>query len=156
MAHTLRPILLVEDNPRDLELSLEALSRCRLANPVEVARDGAEALDYLHGVGAWLHRPSGDPAVVMLDLKLPKVDGLEVLEHVKSDPVLRHIPVVMLTSSREERDLVQSYELGVNAFVVKPVDFGEFLQAIQELGMFWGVLNEPPPRPRPAAEPEAR
>lgn len=146
MAATLRPILLVEDNPRDLELSLEALARCHLANPIEVARDGAEALDYLNGVGAWLNRPSGDPAVVMLDLKLPKIDGLEVLERVKSDAHLRHIPVVMLTSSREERDLVQSYELGVNAFVVKPVDFTAFLQAIQELGMFWGVLNEPPPR----------
>jgi CheY-like chemotaxis protein len=146
MAAPLRPLLLVEDNPRDLELSLEALARCRLANPVEVARDGAEALDYLHAVGKWLGRPNGDPAVVMLDLKLPKIDGLEVLERVKSDPMLRHIPVVMLTSSREERDLVQSYELGVNAFVVKPVDFGAFLQAIQELGVFWGVLNEPPPR----------
>jgi CheY-like chemotaxis protein len=142
----LRPILLVEDNPRDLELSLAALARCHLANPIDTVRDGAEALDYLHGVGQWLERPSGDPAVVLLDLKLPKIDGLEVLEHVKSDPVLRHIPIVMLTSSREERDLVMSYQLGVNAFVVKPVDFTAFLKAIQDLGMFWGVLNEPPPR----------
>ncbi|CAM5782419.1 response regulator [Rhizobacter fulvus] len=146
MTASLRPILLVEDNPKDLELSLAALARCKLANPIEVARDGAEALEYLRGSGAWQGRDSGDPAVVLLDLKLPKVDGLEVLEKVKSDPLLRHIPVVMLTSSREERDLVLSYQLGVNSFVVKPVDFSAFLQAIQDLGMFWGVLNEPPPR----------
>jgi CheY-like chemotaxis protein len=146
MTASLRPILLVEDNPKDLELSLAALARCKLANPIEVARDGAEALEYLRGSGAWQGRHSGDPAVVLLDLKLPKVDGLEVLEKVKSDPLLRHIPVVMLTSSREERDLVLSYQLGVNSFVVKPVDFSAFLQAIQDLGMFWGVLNEPPPR----------
>lgn len=146
MSHSLRPILLVEDNPRDLELTLAALARCKLANPIEVARDGAEALDYLRGSGPWLERPAGEPAVVLLDLKLPKIDGLEVLEQVKSDAALRHIPVVMLTSSREERDLVLSYQLGVNAFVVKPVDFTDFREAIQELGMFWGVLNEPPPR----------
>jgi CheY-like chemotaxis protein len=146
MTSSLRPILLVEDNPKDLELSLAALARCKLANPIEVARDGAEALEYLRSVGPWRGRDSGDPAVVLLDLKLPKVDGLEVLEKVKSDPLLRHIPIVMLTSSREERDLVLSYQLGVNSFVVKPVDFSAFLQAIQDLGMFWGVLNEPPPR----------
>lgn len=132
----LRPILLVEDSPNDLEL----------ANPVHVARDGVEALDYLHARGAWEGRDSGDPAVVLLDLKLPRLDGLEVLERVKKDPLLRAVPIVMLTSSREERDLVRSYELGVNAFVVKPVDFRAFLQAIQELGMFWAVLNQPPPR----------
>ena len=146
MTSSLRPILLVEDSPKDLELSLAALARCKLANPIEVARDGAEALEYLRSVGPWRGRDSGDPAVVLLDLKLPKVDGLEVLEKVKSDPLLRHIPVVMLTSSREERDLVLSYQFGVNSFVVKPVDFTAFLQAIQDLGMFWGVLNEPPPR----------
>jgi len=150
MSASLRPILLVEDNPRDLELSMAALARCKLANTIDIARDGAEALDYLYGTGAWLTRPPGDPAVVLLDLKLPKIDGLEVLERVKSDASLRHIPIVMLTSSREERDLVLSYQLGVNAFVVKPVDFTEFLQAIQDLGMFWGVLNEPPPRGRSA------
>jgi CheY-like chemotaxis protein len=143
---SLRPILIVEDNPKDLELSLAALARCKLANPVEVARDGAEALDFLHGRGKWLEREAGDPAVVLLDLKLPKIDGLEVLEHVKTEAALKQIPVVMLTSSREERDLVQSYRLGVNAFVVKPVNFNDFLAAIHELGMFWGVLNEPPPR----------
>lgn len=146
MSTSLRPILLVEDNPRDLELSLAALARCKLANPIEVARDGAEALDYLRCSGPFRGRDSGDPAVVLLDLKLPKVDGLEVLEQIKTNAVLRHIPVVMLTSSREERDLVSSYRLGVNSFVVKPVDFAAFLQAIQDLGMFWGVLNEPPPR----------
>lgn len=142
----LRPILLVEDSPNDLELALAALERCQLANPVHVARDGVEALDYLHARGAWEGRDSGDPAVVLLDLKLPRLDGLEVLERVKKDPLLRAVPIVMLTSSREERDLVRSYELGVNAFVVKPVDFRAFLQAIQELGMFWAVLNQPPPR----------
>ncbi len=146
MNKTLRSILLVEDNPRDLELSLEALARCKLANPVDVARDGVEALQYLRCEGTWSDRTPMHPAVILLDLKLPRVDGIEVLEQVKRDAQLRHIPVVMLTSSREERDLVRSYELGTNAFVVKPVDFQAFLQAIQELGMFWGVLNEPPPR----------
>ncbi|MCR5876327.1 response regulator [Phenylobacterium sp. J426] len=142
----LRPILLVEDNPRDLELTLAALAKCQLANEIVVARDGAEALDYLNGRNAYADRQPGDPAVVLLDLKLPKVDGLEVLEQVKTNPVQRQIPVVMLTSSREERDLLRSYELGVNAFVVKPVDFNAFFEAIQDLGMFWAILNEPPPR----------
>lgn len=141
----LRPILLVEDNPRDLELTLAALAKCQLANEIVVARDGAEALDYLNRRGPHAERPPGDPAVVLLDLKLPKVDGLEVLEQVKREPLQRQIPVVMLTSSREERDLVRSYELGVNAFVVKPVDFNAFFEAIQDLGMFWAILNEPPP-----------
>ena len=141
----LRPILLVEDNPKDLELTLAALSKCQLANEIVIARDGAEALDYLYAREAYAARDPGDPAVVLLDLKLPKVDGLEVLETVKRDALRRQIPVVMLTSSREERDLVKSYELGVNAFVVKPVDFNAFFEAIQDLGMFWGILNEPPP-----------
>ena len=142
----LRPILLVEDSPRDLELTLAALSKCQLANEIVVARDGAEAIDYLYRRGEHEHRLLGDPAVVLLDLKLPKVDGLEVLEQVKKDESLRHIPVVMLTSSREEQDVVKSYELGVNAFVVKPVDFREFFEAIRDLGAFWAILNEPPPR----------
>ncbi len=142
----LRPILLVEDNPRDLELTLAALAKCQLANEIVVARDGAEALDYLNRRNAYAERQPGDPAVVLLDLKLPKVDGLEVLEQVKTNPAQRQIPVVMLTSSREERDLLRSYELGVNAFVVKPVDFNAFFEAIQDLGMFWAILNEPPPR----------
>lgn len=141
----LKPILLVEDSPKDIELTLAALEQCQLANAVVVVRDGAEALDYLRSQGAHAGRNTGEPAVVLLDLKLPKVDGLEVLEQIKNDPVLRHTPVVMLTSSREERDLIRSYSLGVNAFVVKPVGFDQFFRAIQELGMFWAVLNEPPP-----------
>lgn len=142
----LRPILLVEDSPKDVELTLEALAKCQLANEVHVVRDGVEALDYLYARGAWRAREPGIPAVVLLDLKLPRVDGLEVLESVKADPALRQIPVVMLTSSREEKDIVTSYRLGVNAFVVKPVGFKEFLEAIQDIGVFWAILNEPPPQ----------
>lgn len=142
----LRPLLVVEDNPRDLELTLAALAKCSLANEIVVIRDGAEALDYIYRRNQYSDREPGDPSVVLLDLKLPKVDGLEVLERVKSDPSHRQIPVVMLTSSREEQDLVRSYDLGVNAFVVKPVEFSDFFRAIQDLGVFWAVLNEPPPR----------
>jgi len=142
----LRPILLVEDNPRDLELTLAALAKCQLANEIVIARDGAEALDYLYARNAFEGRDPGAPSVVLLDLKLPKMDGLEVLSIIKNDPQQKHIPVVMLTSSREERDVLTSYEIGVNAFVVKPVDFNAFFEAIQDLGMFWAVLNEPPPR----------
>lgn len=142
----LKPILLVEDSPKDVELTLAALEQCQLANSVVVVRDGAEALDYLYTRGDYADRAPGEPAVVLLDLKLPKVDGLEVLEIVKRDALLRHTPVVMLTSSREERDLIRSYSLGVNAFVVKPVEFEQFFEAIRDLGMFWAVLNEPPPR----------
>lgn len=141
----LKPILLVEDNPKDLELTLAALEQSQLANEVVVVRDGEEALEFLHRRGAHANRNTSDPAVVLLDLKLPKIDGLEVLERVKSDPSLKQTPVVMLTSSREESDLVRSYELGVNAFVVKPVGFREFFDAIQDLGVFWAILNEPPP-----------
>ena len=141
----LRPLLLVEDNPKDLELTLAALAKCQLANEIVVVRDGAEALDYLYSRGQHDGRDPGDPAVVLLDLKLPKVDGLEVLAKVKGDAEKRQIPVVMLTSSREERDVVESYHLGVNAFVVKPVEFKAFFEAIQDLGIFWAVLNEPPP-----------
>jgi CheY-like chemotaxis protein len=140
----LRPILLVEDNPCDVELTMAALAKCQLANEIVLARDGAEALDLLLGRGA-SHNRALVPAVVSLDLELPKVDGLEVLARIRSDASRRHIPVVMLTSSREERDLVRSYDLGVNAFVVKPVDFGSFFEAIQDLGMFWAVLSEPAP-----------
>ena len=142
----LKPILLVEDSPNDLELTLAALEQSQLANEVIIARDGAEALDFLYRRGVHEGRKSLDPAVVLLDLKLPKLDGLEVLAQVKGDPVLRAMPIVMLTSSREESDLVRSYQLGVNAFVVKPVDFKEFFEAIRDLGVFWAVLNEPPPR----------
>jgi CheY-like chemotaxis protein len=141
----LKPILLVEDNPHDLELTLVALSRSQLANEVVVVRDGAEALDYLMRRGEFTGRPSGNPAVVLLDLKLPKVDGLEVLKEIRTSAQLRSMPVVMLTSSKEEQDLVRSYELGVNAYVVKPVDFADFVRAIADLGIFWAVLNEPPP-----------
>lgn len=140
--------MLVEDNPRDLELTLTALEKCQIANDIVVARDGAEALDFLYLGGAHAAREPGDPAVVLLDLKLPKIDGLEVLEKVKRDENLRHVPIVMLTSSREEQDLVKSYELGVNAFVVKPVEFNQFFKAIQDLGVFWALLNEPPPKLR--------
>jgi CheY-like chemotaxis protein len=142
----LKPILLVEDSPKDVELTLAALEQCQLANAVIIARDGAEALDYLFARGSYANRQTADPAVVLLDLKLPKVDGLEVLEQIKQDSHLKGTPVVMLTSSREERDLVRSYSLGVNAFVVKPVGFEQFFEAIRDLGMFWAVLNEPPPR----------
>lgn len=141
----LKPILLVEDNPNDLELTLIALEKSKLANEVIVVRDGAEAMDYLNHAGPFAGRTAGNPAVVLLDLKLPKVDGLEVLRHIRSTPSLKSMPVVMLTSSREEQDLLRSYELGVNAYVVKPVEFREFVQAIADLGIFWAVLNEPPP-----------
>lgn len=141
----LKPILLVEDNPHDLELTLIALERSQLANEVIVVRDGADALDYLHARGGFANREQGNPAVVLLDLKLPKVDGLEVLAEIRGIATLKSIPVVMLTSSREEQDLIRSYELGVNAYVVKPVDFQEFVRAIADLGIFWAVLNEPPP-----------
>jgi CheY-like chemotaxis protein len=141
----LKPILLVEDNPKDIELTLAALADNRLANEVIVVRDGEEALDYLFRRGIFKLRAAGNPAVVLLDLKLPKVDGLEVLEQIKTDPMLRTVPVVMLTSSREEPDLSRSYKLGVNAYVVKPVNFAEFTQAIREIGLFWAVINQPPP-----------
>jgi CheY-like chemotaxis protein len=141
----LKPILLVEDNPHDLELTLIALEKSQLANEVIVVRDGAEALDYLFCRGEHAARQKGNPAVVLLDLKLPKVDGLEVLREIRNTPSMGPLPVVMLTSSREEQDLVRSYALGVNAYVVKPVEFKEFVRAISDLGIFWAVLNEPPP-----------
>jgi CheY-like chemotaxis protein len=142
---TLGRILLVEDDPKDVELTLTALEEYNLANEVVVARDGAEALDYLYYRGNFMRRSGDNPAVLLLDLKLPKVDGMEVLQQVKSDESLRMIPVVVLTSSREEKDMVASYKLGVNGYVVKPVDFHEFVNAIKELGVFWAVINEPPP-----------
>ena len=140
----LKPILLVDDNPNDIELALAALAENRLANDVVVVRDGEEALDYLYHRGIFKLRARGNPAVVLLDLKLPKIDGLEVLKRIKNDSSLQQIPVVMLTSSREEQDLVRSYKLGVNAYVVKPVDFHEFVDSIKELGLFWAVINQPP------------
>jgi len=140
-----RRILMVEDDPRDVELTLTALEDYKLANEVVVCRDGQEALDYLYSRGKFSDRVNENPAVMLLDLKLPKVDGLEVLQQVKSDERLRMIPVVMLTSSHEEKDMMQSYKLGVNAYVVKPVDFHEFVNAVKELGVFWAVINQPPP-----------
>jgi CheY-like chemotaxis protein len=141
----LKPILLVDDNPNDIELTLAALSENRLANEVVVVRDGAEALDYLYRRGIFKLRSDGNPAVVLLDLKLPKVDGMQVLETIKNDTNLKQVPVVMLTSSQEERDLLRSYRLGVNAYVVKPVDFSEFVNEVKNLGLFWAVINHPPP-----------
>jgi CheY-like chemotaxis protein len=138
-------ILLAEDSAADVELTLAALAEHNLANEVVVVRDGAEALDYLLRRGVHQDRTNGLPAVVLLDLKMPKLDGLEVLRALKGEPALRHVPVVMLTSSREEQDLVESYRLGVNAYVVKPVDFSQFQEAVKQLGMFWAVINEPPP-----------
>jgi DNA-binding response OmpR family regulator len=143
--NNLRRILMVEDDARDVELSLTALEQYNLANEVIVVGDGEEALDYLYQRGKFRTRPSGNPAVLLLDLKLPKVDGLEVLQQIKADDRLKMVPVVVLTSSREERDMVASYRLGVNAYVVKPVDFHEFVNAVKELGIFWALINEPPP-----------
>ncbi|HTF13102.1 MAG TPA: response regulator [Burkholderiales bacterium] len=142
---SVRPILLVEDNPKDVELIFAALRKSNLANEVVVARDGAEALDYLYRRGKFQSRNAELPIVIFLDLKMPKVDGLEVLKQMKNDAALKVVPVVMLTSSREEADLVKSYELGVNAYVVKPVGFQQFVDAIKQTGMFWAVINEPPP-----------
>lgn len=146
MVSDVRKILLVEDNANDVELTLAALNEYHLVNDVDVVRDGEEALDYLYKRGKYEARETQEPAVVLLDLKLPKVDGLEVLEKIKADDNLRTVPVVMLTSSREEQDLVRSYQLGVNAYVVKPVEFGEFMNALKELGLFWAVINQLPPR----------
>src|SRR5580658_10300417 len=145
MSDILGRILIVEDDPKDVELTMTALEEYNLANEVIVAGNGAEALDYLYCRGKFSTRSSDNPAVMLLDLKLPKVDGLEVLKQVKSDEKLKMIPVVVLTSSREEKDMVASYKLGVNGYVVKPVDFHEFVNAIRELGVFWAIINEPPP-----------
>lgn len=141
----LKRVLLVEDDPRDVELTLAALDEHNLANEVLVVNDGEAAMDYLYRRGSFRMRSAGNPVAVMLDLKLPKLDGLEVLRRIRSDEALRMIPVVMLTSSREERDLMESYKVGVNAYVVKPIDFHEFVSAVKEIGLFWGIVNEPPP-----------
>jgi CheY-like chemotaxis protein len=144
MMSELKRILIAEDNANDLELTLAALSGHNLANEIIAVRDGAEALDYLHSRGVHTGRPPGLPVVMLLDIKMPKVSGIEVLREVKADPDLRTVPVVMLTSSREDADLIESYKLGVNAYVVKPVEFTEFMAAVRQLGGFWGVLNEVP------------
>ena len=141
----LKRILLADDNPKDVELTLTALDEHHLANEVVVVGDGAEALDYLYRRGKFSMRADNNPAVVLLDLKMPKVDGLEVLRTIKGDERLKIIPVIILTSSREERDLIESYRLGTNSYVVKPVDFQQFIDAVKELGAYWAVLNEPPP-----------
>jgi CheY-like chemotaxis protein len=137
-------ILLVEDDPKDVELTLSALGDNNIANEVDVTRDGTEALDYLYRRGSYAERAKHDPLLILLDLKLPKVDGLQVLRQLKSDDRLKLIPVVMLTSSNEEKDVVRSYNLGVNAYVVKPVDFDEFAASIRQLGLFWTLTNRPP------------
>lgn len=142
---TFRRILLVEDDPQDVELTLSALSEYNLANEIAVARDGVEALDYLYRRGIFASRAEGTPVVILLDLKMPKLDGIQALKQLKSDEQMRCIPVVILTSSRETRDLDECYKLGVNAYVVKPVQFSEFIEAVKGVGVFWALINEPPP-----------
>lgn len=139
-------ILLAEDDPNDVELTLQALAQHNLANRVTVAKDGVEALGYLRREGSYAGRTRGNPAVVLLDIKMPRKDGLEVLREIRQDPDLRTTPVVILTSSREEQDIIISYDLGVNAYVVKPVGFQDFMKAIESLGVFWALINERPPR----------
>jgi len=141
----LKKILLAEDNPKDVELTLEALAEHNLANHVIVVRDGVEAMEYLHCEGKYENRKKGNPAVVLLDIKMPRMDGIEVLKAIRGDPALKMLSVVMLTSSREEPDLKKCYELGVNAYVVKPVDFNDFIEAVKQVGIFWAVINELPP-----------
>jgi CheY-like chemotaxis protein len=143
--NTLKCILLAEDNPKDIELTLAALEEHHLANDVIVVNDGAEVLDFLYYNGKYKLRARGNPAVLLLDLKMPKVDGLQVLKTIKGDEQLKTLPVVVLTSSREESDLIKSYQLGVNAYVVKPVEFKDFVDAVSEIGAFWAIINEPPP-----------
>ena len=143
----LKRILLAEDNPNDIELTLSALEEYNLANEVVIVRDGVEALDYLFQRGKFAGHPNGVPAVILLDLKMPRMDGLETLRQIRSEALFKHVPVVMITSSREEQDLIRSYELGVNAYVVKPVDFQKFVECIKQIGFFWALINEPPPRP---------
>jgi CheY-like chemotaxis protein len=145
MSLPLRRILLVDDSPRDTELVLYALADHPLADAIDTARDGVEALDYLYRRGPYANRVAGPPVVMLLDLKMPRLDGIEVLRRTKQDPQLKTIPVVVLTSSREEQDLVRSYQLGVNAYIVKPVQFAAFVEAVKQIGTFWAILNEPPP-----------
>jgi CheY-like chemotaxis protein len=138
-------LLLVEDNPEDLELALRALRQANLANHIEVARDGAEALDFIFGEGAHAGRPIAEgPKLILLDLKLPKIDGLEVLKRIKGDPRTQMIPVVVLTSSQEQRDVVAGYKLGVNSYIVNPVNFEQFVEAVRSVGLYWLLLNQPP------------
>jgi len=142
---TFKRILLVEDDPKDVELTINALSEYCVANEIAIARDGEEALDFLYRRGTFASRLEGNPVVILLDLKLPKLDGIQVLRHLKTDEQMRCIPIVVLTSSREDRDLVECYKLGVNAYVVKPIRFTEFVEAVRQLGIFWALINEAPP-----------
>ena len=148
--NSLRPILLAEDNPADVELTMEAFRAAHLANEIIHVPDGEAVLDWLHARGAFAARPPGLPALLVLDLKMPKVNGLEVLQQIKADPAFRALPVVILTSSREEQDVVQSYHLGVNAYVVKPVEYQSFIEAVSRLGVFWALINEPAPAQAPS------
>jgi CheY-like chemotaxis protein len=141
----LKAILLAEDNPMDIELTMEAMAQYNLANQMVEVNDGVEALEYLRRTGKFKGRPPGHPAVILLDIKMPRMDGIEVLREIRKDPDLKLIPVVMLTSSREEQDLFETYKLGVNAYVVKPVDFKDFVEAVKQLGAFWALINEMPP-----------
>ena len=145
----LKRILLAEDDPKDVELTLAALAEHKLANEVGVARDGVEALDYLYRRGSFAQRPAGNPVVILLDLKMPRMDGVDLLQQIKADEQLRLIPVVILTSSRESQDLEACYQLGVNAYVVKPVRFHDFVDGIKQTGVFWALINQPPPDPIP-------
>lgn len=150
----LKKILLAEDNPKDIELTLAAMEDSLLANRIVVVRDGVETLEYLRRQGQYENREPGLPSVLLLDIKMPRKDGIEVLREVRNDPELKFLPVVMLTSSRDDRDLLDSYSLGVNAYVVKPVNFNGFIEAIKQLGIFWGLINEIPPDQNPANEPK--
>ncbi|MFA9372354.1 MAG: response regulator [Labilibaculum antarcticum] len=144
MKTEIKRILIVDDSPKDVELTIAALSENNLANEIIVAEDGVEALDYLYKRGKFLNEP-GYPAVILLDIKMPKMDGTEVLKHIRNDPDFKLIPVIMVTSSHEEKDLVESYKLGANSYVVKPVDFTQFMEAIKILGQYWAIVNQPPP-----------
>jgi two-component system response regulator len=145
-------ILLVEDNPDDVELALYAFRRSQVTNRIQVVRDGEEALEYLFRTGAYADRANIVPRLVLLDLKLPKITGLEVLKRVRADPELRTLPVVVMTSSREDRDLTESYQLGVNSYILKPVDFAQFADVVEQLGMYWVILNQPPPQVPPSGD----
>ena len=140
-----RPILLAEDDPNDVELIQAALAEHNILNPIVVTRDGAECLDYLYRRGAFANRDTGDPLLILLDLKMPKVDGFEVLQKVKSDPSLKRVPVIVLTSSEQDQDIIRSYNLGVNAFVVKPVNFDKFVKVVKDFSLFWLLINVSPP-----------
>jgi CheY-like chemotaxis protein len=145
---TLRPILLAEDNPNDVELTLTALQTLNLANEIAVVHNGSDVIDFLRSRNAFAGRPPVQPAVVLLDLKMPRVDGWDTLRQIRADAELRTVPIVILTSSREESDLVKGYELGANGYVVKPVDFEQFIAVVSQIGVFWAMINEPPPLSR--------